>query len=217
MFKAFSFDFALICPCFCSVGVLMALGLLPERPWVTPSLFESSAKVEAVGVASARRFWGKFSSNFSLLEFGSCFFVSTIFTSLNALVVKVSLSNHFGLSALVGISSILEITIPLLASVVDSSDVTGMSDCFSLSSAGSSLSESLGEWRSFDPFSLVGSWLPGISTSVLLGFSGVFKLFFWLFVSLWWSELVDLFLFFFFLFLSFDLTSTNLKQPNRNS
>jgi hypothetical protein len=84
-------------------------------------LFESSAKVEAAGVARARRFWGKFNSNFNLEELGSFFLGFAILTSRKALLVNVSLSNHCGLSALVGMSSILETMIPSFASLTSSS------------------------------------------------------------------------------------------------
>ena len=93
---------------------LRAGSLRPLRLWVGPSLFDSSAKVGAAGLAfKASRFAGKLNSNFSFEELWSTFFGSTSFTSRKALLVKVCLSNHSGF---VGMSSIFVTMIPPLSS-----------------------------------------------------------------------------------------------------
>ena len=113
---------------FCAIW--KAGSLLPLRFCVGPSLFESSAKVEAAGlVFNARRFDGMLNSNFNFEEkLLSTFFVSTNFTSRKALLVRVCLSNHSGL---VGMSSIFETMIPPPLSFIPSPLFSSSNACFS--------------------------------------------------------------------------------------
>lgn len=175
------------------------------RLWVGPSLFESSAKVEAVGVTRGSRFWGKLISNLSLEVFGSFFLVSTIFTSWKAFFFIDSFSNHFGLSVLVGISSILEnMILPFVATFSQSIISPGLS-FVSLQFSITGLAWLVPLWGG-ECFSHTGSEDTGVAflVSVVLSSSA-----FWSFL---WSAMVfssvklgDNFLFFFFLFRSFDL------------